>query len=78
MPGIGPVQQSGSMIVSPASSTTYKLACKGKGGAAESSATVDVVQPAPVIEKAPECKSVTLSITFDTGKADIKPMHYDE
>jgi OOP family OmpA-OmpF porin len=78
MPGIGPVQQSGSMVVSPASSTTYKLACKGKGGAAESSATVDVVQPAPVIEKTPECKSMTLSVTFDTGKAVIKQKYHDE
>jgi len=103
LPGVGPVQQSGRMIISPASSTTYKLLCKGEGGYAESSATVTVVQPpadsdkdgvidpvdncpntpfgtkvdkngCPIIE----CKSMTLSITFGTNKADIKSDHYDE
>lgn len=78
MPGIGPVRQSGSMIVSPASSTTYKLLCKGKGGTADSSVTVNVVQPPPEIVKAPECKSMTLSIAFETGKADIKQKHHEE
>lgn len=103
MPGIGPVQPTGTMTVSPATSTTYKLACKGKGGAAESSATVNVIQPAvdsdndgvpDEFDKCPdtpagtkvdksgctiiECKSITLSITFETGKADIKERHHDE
>jgi OOP family OmpA-OmpF porin len=37
---------------------------------------VEVIQPPPppVIE----CKSMTLSITFETAKADIKARHYDE
>lgn len=103
LPEVGPVQQSGSMIVSPAASTTYKLLCKGEGGYAESSATVTVVQPVldgdkdgvpDEFDKCPdtaagakvdksgcqiiECKSMTLSITFGTNKADIKPNHYDE
>jgi len=103
LPGVGPVQQSGSMIVSPAASTTYKLLCKGEGGYAESSAAVTVIQPPAdsdkdgvidPLDKCPntplgtkvdkdgcpiiECKSMTLSITFGTNKADIMPNHYDE
>lgn len=44
-PAIGAVQSSGSMSVSPATSTEYKLACKGAGGSVESSAALTVVQP---------------------------------
>ncbi len=103
LPGIGPVKPVGSMVVSPANSTTYKLACKGNGGVAESSATVNVVQPpldsdndgvTDEFDKCPntpkgtkvdkdgcpviECKSVTLSITFETNSAEIKERHHDE
>lgn len=44
-PAIGAVQPSGSMSVSPAVSTDYKLTCKGAGGSAESIAALTVVQP---------------------------------
>jgi OOP family OmpA-OmpF porin len=44
-PAIGAVKPNGSMSVSPADSTTYKLACKGGGGSVESSAAVNVIQP---------------------------------
>lgn len=45
VPGVGTVNQAGSMTVSPATSTTYKLACKGDGGVVESSAAVNIIQP---------------------------------
>lgn len=44
-PAIGAVQPSGSMSVSPDASIDYKLACKGAGGSAESSAAINVIQP---------------------------------
>lgn len=103
LPGIGPVQPVGSMTVAPAATTNYKLACKGKGGTAESSVNVGVAAPVldsdkdgvpDNLDKCPntsagakvdsdgcpivECKSVTLSITFDTGKAVIKENHHQE
>ena len=103
LPGIGPVQPAGSMSVAPATTTNYKLACKGKGGSAESSVSVAVAAPIldsdgdgvpDNLDKCPntsagakvdkdgcpivECKSVTLSITFDTGKAVIKESHHQE
>jgi OOP family OmpA-OmpF porin len=91
------------MTVAPAAATSYKLACKGKGGSAESSVNVSVAAPVldsdkdgvpDNLDKCPntrkgakvdkdgceiiECKSMTLSITFDTGKSEIKPKHFDE
>ncbi len=46
-PGIGAVQTSGSMTVTPAESTTYALSCTGQGGSTSSSAGLNVAQPAP-------------------------------
>lgn len=43
-PDIGAVKPTGSLVVSPALSTTYKLACKGNGGTTESSVAVEVIQ----------------------------------
>lgn len=47
-PSIGPVQTSGSMIVTPVENTAYTLSCSGAGGSAQSSTTV-VVRPKPVV-----------------------------
>lgn len=45
LPGVGAVEPSGNRVVSPATSTAYKLVCKGDGGTAESSTSVNVIQP---------------------------------
>lgn len=82
-PGLGNVQSgsskqsSGILSVTPAETTTYKLACKGPGGSAESFASVHVNQPpppAPVVE----CKSMTLHLGFDTAKDAVKTFNKAE
>jgi OOP family OmpA-OmpF porin len=103
VPGVGSAQPKGNKVVSPEVSTTYKLVCKGAGGTAESSATVNVNQPpldsdkdgiTDALDKCPntplgtkvdndgcpvvECKSVTLSITFENNSAKINQRHHDE
>jgi len=71
MPGIGAVQQSGSKAVSPDASTTYKLACKGAGGTAESSTLVNVIQPPAdsdrdgVIDPLDKCPNTPLGTKVD-------------
>lgn len=71
MPGIGAVQPSGSRSVSPDASTTYKLACKGAGGTAESSTLVNVVQPPAdsdrdgVLDPADKCPNTPLGTKVD-------------
>lgn len=51
--GIGPVQPSGSQMVTPEQSTTYRLMAKGPGGeqAATARVTVTVPAPPPVMEQ---------------------------
>ncbi len=50
--GVGTVSASGSRMVSPADSTTYRLDAKGPGGTAESSARVTVTAPpAPAVSR---------------------------
>lgn len=46
--GIGTVAASGSKMISPTESTTYKLMAKGPGGSQEASARVTVTAPPPV------------------------------
>jgi peptidoglycan-associated lipoprotein len=46
--GLGTVAASGTKMVSPAESTTYKLMAKGPGGSQEASARVTVTAPPPV------------------------------
>lgn len=46
-PGIGTVNTSGSMTVSPAETSNYSLSCAGQGGSTSSAAKVTVTQPAP-------------------------------
>ena len=71
MPGIGAVQQSGSRAVSPEAATTYKLACTGAGGTAESSTLVNVIQPAAdsdrdgVIDPLDKCPNTPLGTKVD-------------
>jgi outer membrane protein OmpA-like peptidoglycan-associated protein len=48
MPDIGAVAPTGTLVVSPQFSTNYRLVCRGKGGNADSSVTVNVVQPEAV------------------------------
>lgn len=44
-PALGTVQPSGSMSVTPAASTDYKLVCTGAGGSVEKSLSLAVVEP---------------------------------
>jgi len=48
-PGIGAVDPSGSVSVTPASTTEYTLTATGPGGAAEARTTVSVTVPAPTV-----------------------------
>lgn len=45
--GIGPVQPSGSQMVTPTESTSYRLVAKGPGGTQDATARVTVTTPAP-------------------------------
>jgi len=71
MPGVGSVSNSGSKVVSPAASTTYKIACKGDGGTAESSTAVNVTQPPAdsdkdgVIDTYDKCPNTPLGTKVD-------------
>jgi len=48
-PGIGAVNPSGSVLVTPASTTEYTLTATGPGGAGEARTTVSVTVPAPTV-----------------------------
>ena len=48
-PGIGPVNVSGSMTVSPTETTNYTITATGPGGTATGIATVTVTHPAPTV-----------------------------
>jgi len=65
-PGIGTVEVSGSLAVSPSETTTYILQAEGKGGTATSGVTVTVYQPPTVTlhadpETVPYGETTTLS-----------------
>lgn len=49
-PGIGTVEATGSLSVSPASTTTYTITAEGAGGTVSSDVTVTVTHPLPAIE----------------------------
>jgi len=74
-PGIGPVNPSGSMNVTPAADTPYTLTCKGGGGVTTSAANIVVTAPKPAAKL---CSPTVLNIKFDTNKSDIKPQYRDE
>jgi len=66
------------MSVSPAASTNYKLACKGAGGSAESTAALNVVQPAPkdsdndgVIDDLDKCPNTPAGTKVDADGCPI-------
>src|SRR6185369_10216602 len=52
-PNIGSVQPQGSLSVTPAADTVYRLSCNGPGGTSKSSANVSVVAPPPPKAPAP-------------------------
>ncbi len=82
-PEIGAVPSSGSKTITPSENTSYTLTCKGEGGSATSSASVQVNEP---VKEASAKKAsavaagtrLTLKVNFDTGKATIKKQYYDE
>lgn len=80
LPGIGSVQPQGSTTVTPDMDTTYTLTCKGEGGTAESTATVNVtVPPPPSAAEIRFCnKPAILMINFDSDKYNIKPQYHNE
>lgn len=76
--GIGAVQASGSQQVTPADSTTYRLAAKGPGGTQDATARVTVTAPPPPPPPAPSPTEEELfaqnvhDIYFDYDKYDIR------
>jgi len=77
MPGVGTVPNSGNKVVSPATSTTYKITCKGDGGTAESSTAVNVIQPPVdsdrdgVIDSLDKCPNTPLGTKVDKDGCPI-------
>ncbi len=77
--GVGPVQPNGSQTVSPADSTTYRLAAKGPGGTQDATARVTVTQPPPPPPPAPSVTDEQLfaqnvkDIYFDYDAYTIRP-----
>jgi peptidoglycan-associated lipoprotein len=74
--GLGTVPASGSRMVSPADSTTYRLDAKGPGGSAEASARVTVTAPpAPAVSQMSLDElfaSHVKDVFFDFNKYDIR------
>jgi len=76
-PGIGPVEVSGAIAVSPTETTTYTITATGPGGSATSAATVTVIYPPTVsITAAPDSimfgESTTLTwVSTDAYSASI-------
>jgi OOP family OmpA-OmpF porin len=88
LPVIGSVQTQGSTTAMPDDNTIYTLTCKGDGGTAKSTATIDVTVPPPVVIAVPPkaspaaerfCnKPAILMINFDSDKYNIKPQYHNE
>jgi peptidoglycan-associated lipoprotein len=76
--GIGAVQGKGSQQVTPADSTTYRLAAKGPGGTQESTARVTVTTPPPPPPPPPSATEEELfsqsvrDIYFDYDMSEIR------
>ncbi|WP_246329806.1 OmpA family protein [Geomonas limicola] len=78
-PGIGAVETSGSLKITPAEATRYELSCSGAGGSAVSTTEIAVTQPAPVVVPAPKlCSPTVVDVQFDTNKFDIKAKYHAE
>jgi len=77
--GIGAVGPSGTQLVTPAESTTYRLTAKGAGGSQEATTRVTVTQPPPPTAAAPTSSEAQQfagnvhDIFFDYDKYDIRP-----
>ena len=75
--GIGPVQPGGSQVVTPQTSTTYRLLAKGPGGTTDATARVTVTAPPPpppqptVTEQQMFMQNVR-DIYFDFDKYDVR------
>lgn len=83
LPVIGSVQPQGSTVVTPDNTTLYTLTCSGEGGAAKSTAAVNVTTvPAPVYVTPAAVrfcnKPALLMINFDSNKYNIKPEYHEE
>lgn len=76
-PGIGAVSTSGNTPVSPVENTTYTIVCKGAGGTATNTATVNLlIEAAKPKSAAVErfCnKPAIVDVKFDLNKTNIKP-----
>jgi peptidoglycan-associated lipoprotein len=81
-PGVGTVQATSSMSVSPQDSTTYTLTAKGPGGTQSATARVTVTLPQPPVAEAPKPVEITdneafnqniKDAYFDYDKANIRP-----
>lgn len=90
-PGVGSVMPNGSKVVTPDKDTVYAAICKGEGGTAKSTASVNVLAPPPPAPAPPVVKPrdtpaairfcnkpAILMINFDTDKYNIKPQYHDE
>lgn len=91
-PDIASVQTQGSTAVTPDNNTIYTLICKGEGGTAKSTTTVQVTAPPlplpppppPVVPKRSVAaerfcnKPALLMVNFDVNKYNIKPQYYAE
>lgn len=82
-PGVGAVQPNGTYKVSPADTTMYAVICKGEGGSAKSTASVNVTEPVVQAEKPKASaaaerfcnKPAVVDVKFDTAKTTIKPQY---
>jgi peptidoglycan-associated lipoprotein len=77
--GIGNVAGSGSIVVSPASSTTYTAVATGPGGEGRASTRVTVLEPRPPVDVSTDADKIQEAINngsvrpvfFDYDKADL-------
>jgi peptidoglycan-associated lipoprotein len=76
--GIGRVGPSGSQLVTPSTSTTYRLTAKGAGGTQEAIARITVIAPPPTTASTPTATDQELitrnvkDIYFDYDKYDVR------
>ena len=72
-PGIGPVDVSGSVQVSPTETTTYTITATGPGGTATDSATVTVLYPPSITIVEPDGVDDTADCSFTIQWSDDDP-----
>jgi peptidoglycan-associated lipoprotein len=70
--GFGPVAPSGSQVVTPTTSTTYRLTAKGEGGSQEATARVTVTPPPP-----PETTTVPTASDQELFARSVKDIYFD-